>query len=533
MPPGDAAAGMTTEHDDLLARAAQQLDRLPPALVSHRLTLGEYQSMLVAADEVLAEARRWITTRAGVLGWQDSDPWAGTPTADLNRVPLQCIRTARRGLRTSTGALAPATDPLAVPFADATRLMRLARDRIRTHYDADGHPLTDHGRMASTPGGHLVVLARVGEVCAGTAGALRDIAAAAPAEVLGDRPQLSEGARVLDQAAAHLRAATAGAPASLGALVSAPLLTPVMLSADETPRARLKLVAEGCDRLRLGVDRAARRPDLGAHLSGSDLIDTARSLALAHLLAGRLIRTVGPAALPDGENTAGLADSFRSTAQALRATAEAWTRVVDLGDPRAASIPPDPAPASPPGGYVRRRNTPRPPLPRPPAHPAVADAENLAVRVGRLLFTDDWHPERPAFAVSRSPAQILTETGGPAPLLRALGHLPSAALSLAAQAPRVIARLAPGLVTDDQSHRPPRFPGTYHWFPVTPAQVAALAATYATAAEAAGVTAAYFRKIAIPQPHAIRSRATLHPTRAAAMPSPEAAECRHANRALR
>lgn len=501
---------MSTQHDDLLTCAAQQLDRVPDTLVAHRLTLGEYQSMLVGADDVLAEARRWITTRAGVLGWQGSDPWAGTPTAELNRGPLQCIRTARRGLRTSTSSLSSATSPLAAPFADATRLMRLARDRIRSHFDADGSPLTNHGRIASTSGGHLVVLARVGEVCAGTAKALRDIAAVAPTEALRDRQQLREGARVLDQAVALTRAATFGAPIGLDALVSAPLLTPVMLSADETPRVRLKLVAEGCERLRLGMDRAVRRPDAGPNLSGSDLVDTARSLALAHLLAGRLIHTVGPTMLPDSEDAAGLASCFRSTAQALRATAEAWTRVVDLGDPRAASIAP--APAVPPGGYVWRRNAARPPLPRPPAHPAVTEAELLAVRVGRLLFTENWRPERPASAVPRPIAQVLSRTGDPGRLLRALGNLPTAALALTTHAPQVITRLSPGLVTDDQTHRPAHRPTTYHWFPVAPAQLATLTATYTTAAQTARQTATYVHQAA-PQPTATRTPAT--PTYAA------------------
>jgi hypothetical protein len=505
---------MSAEHDDLLACAARQLDRVPEALAARRLTVGEYQSMLAGADQVLAEARRWITTRAGVLGFQDSDPWAGTPTADLNHRPLQFIRTARRGLRPSVGTMSSATDPMAAPFAAATRLMRLARDRMRTHFDADGRPLTNHGRIASTPGGHLVVLARVGQVCAGTADALRDITAAAPAEVLGDRPQLAEGARALDQAAALIRAATAGAPARLDALVSAPLLTPVMLSAGETTRTRLKLVAEGGDRLRLGMDRAVRRPDSGPPLSGSDLVDTARSLALAHLLAGRLIHAVGPAALPDGADAAALAGDFRSTAQALRATAEAWTRVVDLGDPRAASVSSEPAPAVPPGGYVWCRNTPRLPLPRPPAHPAVTEAELLAVRVGRILFTDDWRPERPTSAVPRPVAEILDATGGPAPLLRALTRLPAAAVSLTTHAPRAIARLAPGLVTDDQTHRPSGLPPTYHWFPATPAQLAALEATYANAAEAAGAAAAHVRRM-VPQQPAARTTTTSAPTPAA------------------
>ncbi|WP_263983811.1 hypothetical protein [Streptomyces sp. HPF1205] len=462
---------MTAELDDFLGEAVNRLARIPQTLASNRLSVGEYHALLAGACEVLREARIWIASRAGAPPTSGMHAWAGTPTAEVIREPLHRIRTAHARLRTSvavrTGRVEP--HPVAEPFADAARLLRLGRDVVRTHFDADGAPLTSYGRIAGTPGAHLYILARMGEVARHTATAVRRIMAAAPPEVLAEQPRVAEGAQALDRVTAIVRAATRGAPSTLATLPTAASLTPAALRPDETPAELLCLIAEGAQRLQQGADRAAHS-DSAPALSGSDLTQIARPLALAHLLASRLLHTIGPEL---GEPSAAL----REAAQAWQSTAQAWSRIVDLGDPRAAELP------SHPSKPYQYGHSGRPtPLPRPPAHPAITEAHHLAVRVGRLLFTGEWLPEHPGSAIPRSPQEILDAAGAPDRLTAALHPIPSAAATLATRAPQLLSALTPRLVTDDATYRPPTHPVRYRWFPIDRAQLATLASAYTEAA---------------------------------------------------
>jgi hypothetical protein len=488
--------------EDCLGAASAQLERIPTMLVAHRLSVGEYHALMVGAREVLDEARIWMAARAGAPLQAKTHDWVGTPTADIVREPIQRIRTARNRLARSV-AVRNGTVPaeaVAQPFTEAARLLRLGRDVMRSHFDADGAPLTDYGRMASTPGAHRFVVSQMGEVCHRVAMALRDITAAAPAAVLAERPQLGEAVAALDRAVTVTRSLTKGAPASLTALPVAAALTPVALNADETSAARLRLIADGAERILQGADRAARRPDAAPEISGSDLIQIARPLALAHLLAGRVVHTVGPAARL-GEQGEAMATALREAAQAWQGTGQAWTRIVDLGDSRAAQVTPPPAGAVRPKLYQYGHSGRPASLPRPPAHPAVAEAQLLAVRVGRLLFAGNWLPERPGSAMPRPPEQILADVGGPGSLLSALQRVTAAGAALAERAPALLGRIAGRLVTDDEAYRPREHPGLLRWFPASAEQVDGLTAAYSQAAKTSAEAAARLE----PAAHAART----------------------------
>ena len=500
--------------DDFVGTAVTRLSRVPACLPPD-LDPATYRALLGGISAVLGTAREWITDATGraqgVIPYQLSS----SPAAAAVGEPLKLLDYARTRLAALSDpqafrSMSSESGPRAVQnLADAARLLTLARDVARSHLGPDGEPLTTYGRLVHTLDAHLYVLGRMGEVAQQACLALRAIDHTIPPQVLGERWYLNTAAAHLQNASLLAREAARATSLDLGPL---PAAAPPTSLCDEVGD-RLAAVADTCDRLQQAVDRAAVRPNATDQpLCGSDLHRISRPLALAHMLAGRLLHTVAsqPSRHDDDDDLARLAMSLRQAAQSWGKSAAAWTGITDLRSPQAtqptASPPAPPAPPAPPPSqgyrYQARTRTPVA-LPRVEPHPAVSEAETLALHVGRMLFTDSWHPRSPATANPREPQQILADANGVENLVRALGRIPTAAHVIAAHVPSLTQRMNPTLFTDDASRRPRDLPVQQRWFRATRPQTEALLDAYAAAGQASRSTAeALSRALPAPPPRA-------------------------------
>ncbi|PJE97116.1 hypothetical protein CUT44_14130 [Streptomyces carminius] len=365
-----------------------------------------------------------------------------------------------------------------VPFSPSGSLeaagqrLAISRDLLRSHRDPDGRPTTPYVVVIAQARAQRYVLRRVADV-AWAAGRYADQLASrtSPSTV---RAALEGTRDALDRAAVFGRQANQDAPAEMAALPFAPALTPRQYQLDTTPV--LDGLAEDGDRLVRAAFQASRqeRP-----FSGSDLQQIARSMAMGHLLAGRVLLEMGAAhtepvaaALGDG------AARLRTAAQAWQHTAQAWRWFVDTADPRE-------HPSLPRYAYDVKRLGRAGLLPRTQPHPVTADAHAMAVRIGRFLYGSDWLPENGPRA-ARDVAAMLDEVGGLEPLLTGLYRLPATGRALAEAGPHHVQHVAGGLVTHDIDRRPLHVGETHgRFYPPTVQQLNALTDTYTPTARAA------------------------------------------------
>lgn len=365
---------------------------------------------------------------------------------------------------------------------DARRMLSVGRDLMGGHHAVGGRPDTPYGTLLAGPAGQRFVMDRIGilaEQTRRTGDALALIA----------RPGNGPSRRSFDEALLHLvRAGVAlrvpgdSEAATMGRLPAAVPPAPDRPQVEEDQAARLHHLLTGADRLQTAAHHAVRRPGFTTPYHAAALRGTARPLALSHLLAGHLLRAT--VAAFDGELPP---EPVRATGELLRAAAlawqqvlPAWERLADLGDP--------------PG----RRPTP---------HPSMVEAESMAVRLGRVLYADDWLPQhRPG--APRPAADLVAE--GLDPLLRVLHRIPAAAAVHAEYAPAIVERMAGRLVTDDGMVDPRRHGGR-RWFPAQPVQFIGLGEAYTRAqvasAQAAQSVADLAEAVGLPVPRAALDRA--------------------------
>ncbi|MFF4652559.1 hypothetical protein [Streptomyces sp. NPDC001380] len=393
-----------------------------------------------------------------------ADPQDAAAVANARRA----LRDARSALQRSAGPRRPdrpvppngargTVEEALARLDDARRFLALARDVMAGHHAEGGRADTPYGALLAAGTGQRFVAARLGHLAGQAARFGRSVVPLTEQRAGLSLLSFEDACRHLARAGAHLRPPDGTEVGAVGHLPVAVAPAPARIEPDEGLTARLRYLASGADRLQTAAYQAVHRPSSAAPYHAAALRGTAYPLALSHLLAGRLLHTVAAALdgglSPEAVRTAG--EHLRAAAQAWQQVTPRWERLQDLGDP---------------------------PGLRPAVHPSTAEAEALAVRVGRILYSDDWTQHHPPGS-PRPAAELLAE--GPGALLQALHRIPAAAAVHAEYAPALVDRLAGRLVTDD-GMVDPRRDGGRRWFPAQPVQITALRQAYVRAETASG-----------------------------------------------
>ncbi|MEO3750819.1 hypothetical protein [Streptomyces sp. B6B3] len=361
------------------------------------------------------------------------------------------------------------------PLRTAGEQVAASRDLLGSHRLPNGRPATPYLRLFAQAAVQRHVTARLAGLMWETSRVLAGLAdrhdePAVRAALLMAREEAVR-ASVLGRVAA-----AEGTAAEIEALPVAPVFLPDRLEAPDL-RGTVRRVEDACD----GIGRAVHEASLGGGerpLSGSDLRQMARSLALGHLLAGRVLLHLADE--QHSELAGGLrqtAGQLRGAAMAWQETAAAWEHIVDLRDPRE-------HPRLPRFSYDIVRNGGAVPLPRTTPHPATLDAHALAVRWGQLLYGPGWSPTAGARAEPRPAKQVLRDAGGLGPLLAGVYRLPATGEQLAQAGPHILHAARPALVTVRIEGRPLGLPRQLRWYPVPARHLDALANAYPPAADA-------------------------------------------------
>ncbi|GAA3861885.1 hypothetical protein [Streptomyces sedi] len=354
-------------------------------------------------------------------------------------------------------------------LAEARVRLRLAQEVLASHRGPDGEPLTPYLSLQTQAGAQRYVLLRITDL-AWEAGRLAGHLAERTADP-GVAELLAGARRALHQAVVLGRDAGRPVMPEYAELPTAP--TPTV----QPDGVRPLDLPQNSDRLIRAVFQATRAD--GRPLSGSDLHQIARHLTLVNLLTGRLLLHVSESADPAaGQRLGHTANALRESARQWGLVARAFARVVDLSDPRE-------TPRLPRYTHHDVRSGRANPMPRTAPHPATETAWGLGVRVGQLLYGERWQPTDPR-PLARPAADLLTDAGAGTPggLLRVLHQPLAAARFLAHQAPRLLRRARPHLVSDAPEHRPVPSPTRTRWYPITARQLDGLCEVFHSAATA-------------------------------------------------
>jgi hypothetical protein len=457
---------MSATLEDFLLLAQQRLASAVAAVPARTLSPSERTLLVRGTDVVLDQVELCLRDYGAGRGFTPAGR-TGDVLADIAEHTLGVLGERRQPLAQVTAAVPAGTAPVRPAGAvdgvetalqqlqDGRRFLAVGHDLLRTHHSLAGAATTPYTAVLASPGGQLYVMAHMGQLADQAARLTRTVAGSVN-QKLDQADWLARAAASMERAAAHLRVSTAGAPASLAALPTAAYLTPAPALAGEDPPTLVRRLAQGADRLEQAAFQAVHRPGFQPAPTGAAMRQSADALALAHLLAGNLLRSMGEDLVGEQRDLVDRAAAeLRGAARAWAQAGSGWTRVIDLADSQGRT---------------------------PGRHPSAIDAEAMAARAGRLLFGPDWTPADKG-ARPRSGAQILADVGGPEPLLQALRRLPSAAAVVATEAPELLQRIAERLVTDD-GRVDPRRDGGRRWFPAQSAQLDALTSAYAAAAKA-------------------------------------------------
>jgi hypothetical protein len=353
--------------------------------------------------------------------------------------------------------------------------LRLSHELLTSHLGADNDPRSPYLHLLTNLEARNYVFYRVTELVSHTGELAWRMAKCS--DTMETTADLSLAQRALHQAVTAGRESTASTLWEFGEL-------PLMTTADSTnPYAKptgpatLDDIAHHCDRLILDVFQAAR--GTGRPLSGSDVKDIARSFALGYLLTGRtLIHLSADQPAPVRDQVRKAADRLRNGAHQWQHLAQRLYRVVDLADPRE-------HPALPRYSHEDVRAGRANPMPRTTPHPAALTAQDVTLRIGHLLFGEQWRPTMRA-PQPRAAADITAETGGLRQVVGGLHRLLGAARYLADAGPHLLARREHSLVTDCPERRPHGLANRLRWYPLPARRIDELLDTFQTVTGAAG-----------------------------------------------
>jgi hypothetical protein len=415
-----------------------------------------------------------IGTYPGVLSHPGVPGASGPRGTEFGRAVDEALVSVRAAAVTAARLGAPA-DAAVLALTEAGQQVAASRDLLGSHRLPDGRPATPYLRLLAQTAVQRHVTARLAGLMWETSRLLASLAErndepAVRAALLTAREEAVRASALGRVAAAD------GAAAEIEALPTAPALLPERLDAPDLP-GTVRRVEDACDR----IGRAVYEASLGSGerpLSGSDMRQMARSLALGHLLAGRVLLHLADEQFPElGDGLRQAASQLRGAARAWQETAAAWERVVDLRDPRE-------HPRLPRFSYQVVRDGGAVPLPRTTPHPATVDAHAVAVRWGHLLYGGQWSPTAGVRAEPRPAGHVLTDAGGLGPLLAGVYRLPATGEQLAHAGPHILRTARPALVTERIEGRPTGLPRQLRWYPVPARRLDALADAYPPAADA-------------------------------------------------
>ena len=415
-----------------------------------------------------------IASYPAVLSRPDARGLASPRGTEFGRAvegALGCVREAV----VSAARPGASADGVVGALRAADEQVAASRDLLGSHRLPDGRPATPYLRLLAQAAVQRHVTARLGGLMWETSRVLAGLAdrhdePAVRAALLTAREEA-----VRASASGRVSAAD-GAAVEIEALPAAPLLLPDRLDAPDL-RGAVRRVEDACDR----IGRAVHEASLGGGerpLSGSDLRQMARSLALGHLLAGRVLLHLADDQYPElGGTLRQTAGQLRGAAMAWQENAAAWEHLVDMRDPRE-------HPRLPRFSYEVVRNGGAVPLPRTTPHPATLDAHAIAVRWGQLLYGPRWSPTAGVGAEPRPARQVLADAGGLGPLLAGVYRLPATGEQLAHAGPHILHAARPALVTVRIEGRPLGLARQLRWYPVPARRLDALTDAYPPVADA-------------------------------------------------
>ncbi|GAB2872841.1 hypothetical protein [Streptomyces mayteni] len=450
---------------EALRAATRALPAIPAA--------GQTRSLLFQTQEVFAALRAYPDTFARDAA---QAPGRGTvmgqALADIRAHFAVADRHLAQALRRSVVISGPGGEPADHLQAAATQLA-ISRDLIRTHRGPDGDPVSPYLSLLAAAGAQRYVFYRVTDLAWELGHFVERLGRVSFSP--STRVALQHARAALHRAVVLGREANADRMLEFGQLTPAPALVVDHAFRPDLP-ATLDRVGEECDRVNRAVFEASRAA--GRPLSGSDLQEITRSLALGHLLTGRLLLHLAE------HQPQEIADQLRATADGLRTAAQNWRsvdgafrRIVDLTDPRE-------HPTLPRYNYVQVQTRQVALMPRTGPHPAVISAQAISVRIGQLLYGGQWTPTTPRPQPRHAP-DILRDTDGIGPLLRDLHRLPALGQHLSQAGPHLLDRIKRNLVTDSVEHRPLRADRRTRWFTAPARQLDRVLGAIHTAAESA------------------------------------------------
>ena len=434
---------------------------------------GQTRTLLFAAQEVFAALRAYPDTFARDAAQAPGRGTAmGRSLADIRAHFAVADRHLAEALRGSVVISGPAGEAADHLQAAATQLA-ITRDLIRTHRGPDGDPVSPYLSLLASAGAQRYVFYRVTDLAWELGHFVERLGQVSFSPSM--RVALQHARLALHRAVVLGREANTDRMLEFGHLTPAPALVVDHAYQPDLPTT-LERVGEESDRVIRAVFEASRAS--GRPLSGSDIQEIARALALGHLLTGRLLLHLAE------QQPQQIADQLRDTADGLRTAAQNWRsvegafhRIVDLTDPRE-------HPALPRYNYVHVQTRQVALMPRTGPHPAVISVQALSVRIGQLLYGEQWAPTTPR-PQPRHARDILRDTDGIAPLLRDLHRLPSLGQRLSQAGPHLLDRIKRNLVTDSVEHRPFRTDRKTRWFAAPARQLDRILGAFLTAAESA------------------------------------------------
>ncbi|MFJ2627629.1 hypothetical protein ACIO6T_30580 [Streptomyces sp. NPDC087532] len=448
---------MSVELGQLFDAAVEHIRRARPLAADDGYT----GALLASTLDILIQ----LDIYSRELNW-DGAGEEGEPPAAMEEATVDLrshLIEATNYLHIASRLMPPATAGTTTPLHDALAALAASRDLLHTHRGPDRQLLTPYALLLTQAGSQKYLALRITDLTWELGRLATDMAERSdPAQA----EALQSARRELDQATVLGRAATRDAYHETGSLPAAPDIRPVPFVLAEPPAKSLTHLENASEQLLRIAFAAARTPTGDPSLTGSDLPQLARSLALTRLLSAQLLQHIS-ANSPDTPDTQPpLHAELRTSARCWHAVAEAWHHLVDLNDPSA-------RPLLPRYDYLTRQRSQAVPPPQPlTPHPACEIAAAQALRTGRLLYGRHWQPHvgsrvRPP----RPSASLLADTEGAGPVLQALYRMSLAGRHLAANIPALVEKAAHSLVTDSIEHRPPKLPTTMRFYPAHHRQI--------------------------------------------------------------
>ncbi len=431
---------------EALRAAARRLPDIPEP--------GQIRTLIFEVRAFFSTLRAYPDTFArGTTRLPGSTTTMGRALADIRTHFSAAEHHLAQAQRQSIAISGPAGEP-GHQLQRAEMHLRISQDILHSHRGPDGEPLSPYLHVLAAAPAQRYIFHRIADLAWET-GRLADR--------LADRSEnpavaaaLSDARRALHQATVLGRHANRGTMWEFGELPMLP--TPAFGGDQPATPARL---AEDCDWLVRAAFQAARGS--GPAISGTDLQQLARGLALGHLLTGRTLLRLAEQQPQARDQLHRTADALREAAHCWRHTAQSFGHVVDLTDPREHPALPRYARADVRTGHAN-------PLPRTQPHPAAVIVRQVGVRIGQLLYGQGWTPTTRAPEPRPGPELAATTDGAGAFL--ALLHRPlTAAQYLADAGPHILERARGNLVSNSIEHRPRGLERRLRWYPAPARQL--------------------------------------------------------------